>query len=163
MALYAAAVEIHRLKSATHIDTAKSPEVSAVVAQYLTLETDPAAKLKAQMTLGEILRTSRNFDKAIEVYRQILATNADNAEATGKLGLTLVAKGAATDPEDKDTEQEGLNYMQKYTEMAPLAPTDTPAEKELKTSIKQTVDYLKEQKMAPQKPAVTPKAPAKKH
>lgn len=163
LALYAAAVEIHRLKSATHIDTAKSPEVSAVVAQYLTLETDPASKLKAQMTLGDIMRTSGNFENAIAAYRQILSTNPDNAEATGKLGLSLFAQGAATDPEDKDKEQEGLNFMQKYTEISPVTATDTQADKDLKTSIKETVDYLKAQKMTPQKPAATPKAPARKH
>ena len=103
------------------------------------------------------MRTSGNFENAIAAYRQILSTSPDNAEATGKLGLSLFAQGAATDPEDKDKEQEGLNFMQKYTEMAPVSATDTQADKDLKTSIKETVDYLKAQKMTPQKPAATPK------
>jgi tetratricopeptide (TPR) repeat protein len=162
LGLYTLAVEIHRLKSVTKMDTPRSAEAPTVFSEYMAIESDPAAKLKAQMTLGDIMRLSGNFDKAIEAYRQVLATNPDNAEATGKLGLSIFAKGAATDPEDKDTEQEGLNYMQKYTEMAPVTATDSQADKELKTSIKETVDYMKAQKMTPQKPAATPK-PAKKH
>jgi tetratricopeptide (TPR) repeat protein len=152
MNLYTTAVEVHRLKSATKMDTPKSAEAATVIPAYIALETDPAKKLKAQMTLGDIMRVSSNFEKAVAAYREILATNPDNAEATGKLGLSLFAQGAATDPEDKEKEQEGLNYMQKYTEMAPVAATDSPADKDLKTSIKEAVDYLKSIKMAPQKP-----------
>jgi tetratricopeptide (TPR) repeat protein len=155
--LYTTAVEVHRLKSATKMDTPRSAEASTVIPAYIALETDPAKKLKAQMTLGDIMRGSSDFERAVAAYREILATNPDNAEATGKLGLSLFAQGAATDPEDKEKEQEGLNYMQKFTEMAPVAATDSAADKELKTSIKEAVDYLKSLKMAPQKPASTKK------
>ncbi len=82
----------------------------------------------------------------------VLAASPDNADATGKLGLSLFGLGAASEPEDKAKEQEGLNYMQKYTEMAPIAATDSESDKELKTSVKQSVDYLKAEKMTPQKP-----------
>jgi hypothetical protein len=45
--------------------------------------------------------------------------------------------------------------------MSPVVPTDTTAVKELKESIKQTVEYLKsEKKLAPQK---VPAAPKKKN
>ena len=81
----------------------------------------------------------------------------DHPEAMAGLGLTLFAQGAAASPEDKSLEQEGLNYMQKYTEIAPVSSTDSQNLKELKQSIKETVDYLKnQQKMTPQKvPATT--------
>jgi len=109
------------------------------------------------MTLGDILRGSSDFEGAATAYRQILATTPDNADAMGKLGLTLFAQGAAVAPEDKGKEQEGLNFMQKFTELSPVTPTDSAADKELKTSIKEAVDYLKSQNMAPQKPASTPR------
>jgi len=152
LSLYALAVEIHRLKAATKIDTPKSAEAATIIPAYIAMETDADKKLKAQMVFADIMRTSSDFEKAVAGYREILAAHPDNAEAMGKLGLSLFAQGAATDPEDKEKEQEGLNYMQKYTEVAPIAATDTPADKDLKTSIKEAVDYLKSIKMTPQKP-----------
>ena len=149
--LYAAATEIHRLKAVSGVDTTKADDAEKVINAYIAMETDPAKKLAAQMALGDIMRLTGNFEKAVATYKQILDGKPDYADAMGSLGLCLFAQGAAVAPEDKEKEQEGLNYMQKYTEMAPVAATDSQAVKELKESVKSTVDYLKSLKMAPQK------------
>lgn len=149
--LYATATEIHRLKAVSGVDTTKAAEANTVITDYIAIETDPVKKLAAQITLGDVLRLTGDFDKAVAAYRRVLEAKPDQPEAMANLGLSLFAQGAATVPEDKEKEQEGLNYMQKYTEIAPVAATDSPAVKELKMSVKQSVDYLKAQKMAPQK------------
>ncbi len=149
--LYSNATEIHRLKAVGNVDNSKGEDAYKLYTAYIALETDPAKKLATQLNLGDVMRLTGDFDKAIAAYRQVLATKPDQPEALGALGLSLVAQGASVVPEDKEKMQEGLNYMQKYTEIAPVAATDSPAVKELKMSVKETVDYLKSQKLTPQK------------
>ena len=149
--LYAAAAEIHRLKVAGGVDQSKIAEASTVIADYLALETNPELKVTMQMGLGDMMTRAGDLEKAAAAYRQVLVLKPDNAEAMGRLGLALFGQGASMTPEDKEMEQEGLNFMQKYIDMSPVSPTDAPAVKELKVSIKESVDYLKAQKMAPQK------------
>jgi hypothetical protein len=72
-----------------------------------------------------------------------------------------MADGAAQDPQDKDKMQEGLNYMQRYTEVAPVSATDSAQTKELKESVKAAVEYLKSEKLVPQK-VTTPKSTKKR-
>lgn len=157
--LYEAATDVHRLKAG--IDQSKIGDAGTMFAEYIALLTDPAAKIDAQMALGETMRRGFDFAKAVEAYRQVLVTKPDHAEAMGWLGLSLFGLATSTEPSNKDMEQEGLNYMQKYTELAPVSATDTAAVRELKESIKQTVDYLKaEKKMTPQK---VPSQPKKKN
>jgi tetratricopeptide (TPR) repeat protein len=155
--LYALATEIHRLKAVGNVDTSKGAEAYTLITAYIPLETDPAKKLIAQMTLGDIMRLTGDFGKAVEAYRQVLAVKPDHPEAMAGLGLSLFAQGAAATPEDKAMEQEGLNFMQKYTEIAPVSATDSQTVKDLKVSVKETVEYLKAQKMTPQKLPSTPK------
>ncbi|MFN0278737.1 MAG: tetratricopeptide repeat protein [Pyrinomonadaceae bacterium] len=151
--LYVVATEVHRLKVIGGVDQSKTAEASAVIGEYLALETDPAAKLTAQMTLGDIMRRTGDFEKAVAAYREVLVMKPDHAEAMGWLGLSLFGQAVAMSPENKEMSQEGLNYMQKYVDMAPVSDTDSPAVKELKVSIKDAVVYLKAQNMAPQKTA----------
>ena len=151
MDLYAAATEIHRLKAVSGVDTTKAADAEKVITAYVAMEADPVKKLAAQMALGDIMRLTGDYGKAVIAYKQILDTKPDQAEAMAGLGLCLFAQGAATVPEDKEKEQEGLNYMQKYTEISPVSATDSQSVKELKQSVKDTVDYLKSLKMAPQK------------
>ena len=149
--LYATATEIHRLKAVGGVDTSKAADAEAVITEYITLEPDPARKLSAQVTLGDIMRLTGDFDKAVAAYKKILEVKPDHPEALGSLGLSLFAQGVASTPEDKAKMQEGLNFMQKYTEIAPVAATDSQAVKELKTSIKDAVADLKTRNMTPQK------------
>ena len=153
LGLYAIAIDIHRIKAVSLVDSTKADEAAAIFAEYLKMETDPAQKLRAQTWLGDIMRLTYNYDKAAAAYKAALELKPDHAEAMAGLGLSLFADGAAATPENKEKEQEGLNYMQKYTEMSPVSPTDPPNVAELKKSVKEAVDYLKAQKMAPQKVA----------
>ena len=159
--LYAAAMELHRLKAVTQMDTSKTADAKTVITEYVAFETDPAKKVNAQMVLGDIMRAASDFEQAIATYRQVLEAKPDHPEAMASLGLSLVADGAAQTPENKEKMQEGLNYMQKYTEIAPVSATDSAQTKELKESVKATVDYLKSEKMVPQK-VTTPKGNTKK-
>ena len=153
-------MELHRLRAG--IDAAKVTEANTLIGEYLALETDPAKKIEAGMNLGDIMRRTGDFEKAIAAYRQVLALNPDNAEANGQLGLSLFGQAVAMTPENKEMEQEGMNYMQKYIDMAPVSDTDTPSVKELKNSIKDALVYLKNEKMAPQKVTAAPKAAPRK-
>lgn len=143
--LYANAVEVHRLKAAGGVDTSMGDKAETVLTEYIAMETDPAKKAAAQLTLGDVMRETGNFDKAVAAYKAVLAASPENMDATAQLGLTLVALGTSVDPPNKEQLQEGLNYMQKFADAAP----DTH---KYKNDVKQMVEYLKtEQKLTPQK------------
>ena len=143
--LYSNAVEVHRLKAAGGVDTSMGDKAETVLTEYIAMETDPAKKAAAQLTLGDVMRETGNFDKAVAAYKAVLAASPENMDATAQLGLTLVALGTSVDPPNKEQLQEGLNYMQKFADAAP----DTH---KYKNDVKQMVEYLKtEQKLTPQK------------
>jgi tetratricopeptide (TPR) repeat protein len=146
-------VEVHRLMSKSGVDRSKAVEAKAAYEEYFTVETDAAAKAKAQLTLGDIMRENGDFESAVAAYRKTLETTPDNPDALAGLGLSLFALGASVQPENIAQEQEGLNYLQRFTEVAPESHP-------LKVSVKESVDYLKSKSLTPQK---TPKsAPGKK-
>lgn len=137
-------IEIHRLMSKSGVDRSKAAEAKTAYEQYLAIETDAALKTKAQLTLGDILREAGDFNGAVAAYRKTLETSADNPDALAGLGLSLFALGAGVQPENTAQEQEGLNYLQRFTE---VAPENHP----LKSSVKESVDYLKSKSLTPQK------------
>jgi tetratricopeptide (TPR) repeat protein len=137
-------IEAHRLLNKTGIDRTKSADAKVVYEQYFEVETDAALKSKAQLTLGDIMREAGDFDNAVLAYRKMLETSPDNPDALAGLGLSLFAAGAGAQPENIAQEQEGLNYLQRFTE---VAPENHP----LKTSVKESVDYLKSKALTPQK------------
>lgn len=150
------AVEIHRLKAVGGVDLMKTADAAIVVEEYIAAEPDPAKKTSAKVTLGDIMRVSGEFDKAIAAYRSVLEVAPDNTEVMASLGLSLVALGTSVEPANKEQLQEGLNYMQKYADTVSILPTDPKHVQEFKQSVKDTVEYLKtEQKLKPQG---TPKA-----
>lgn len=137
------AKEAFRLMAATEqVDATKTEIAKTLIPEYVALETDAAEKSKAQTTLGDVYRVAGDFDNAIVEYRKALELSANNADALAGLGLSLFASGEATDSTEK--KQEGLNYMQKFTEVA-------PATHKLKDDVASVVEYLKSQKLAPQK------------
>ncbi len=141
--LLANAMEIHRLKAVGGVDITKAKEAAAVFTEYLALETDPVKKASAEMILGDVLRENGDCDAAIAAYKKILETTPDSADALAGAGLCLFSVGYGNS--DKAQMQEGLNFMQKFTEVAPETH-------KLKASVKDAVDLLKnEQKLAPQK------------
>ncbi len=137
------AKETFRLMAATEqVDGTKTEIAKALIPEFVTLEPDAAKKSEAQTTLGDVFRVAGDFDSAIVEYRKALELSANNPDALAGLGLSLFASGEATDSTEK--KQEGLNYMQKFTEVA-------PATHKLKDDVASVVEYLKSQKLAPQK------------
>ncbi|MCD9186546.1 MAG: tetratricopeptide repeat protein [Pyrinomonadaceae bacterium] len=148
----------YRLLVITKSDTSKAAEAKLAYDDYFAVETDAAKKLKAQITLGDIMREAGDSDNAIAAYRVALEGSPENAEALAGLGLSLFNSGVVNN--NKDQMQEGLNVMQKFVDVAPVAATDSAYMKELKQSVKEAVEYLKTQeKLTPQK---TPKTNTKK-
>lgn len=136
-------IEVHRLLSKSGIDTSKSAEAKTAFDEYLAIETDAAKKAKAQINLGDVLREGNDSDNAIIAYKSALVTSPDNPDALAGLGLSLFNAGVISD--NTPQKQEGLNYMQRFAE---VAPDNHP----LKASVKDAVEYLKTQdKLAPEK------------
>jgi tetratricopeptide (TPR) repeat protein len=149
--------EGYRLLVITKTNPEKAANSKEAFDAYLAVETDPAKKARSQLTYADIMRDTGDSAKAIEGYRAVLQTAPDNAEAMAGLGLSLFNSGVVAN--DKAQMQEGLNYMTKYIETSPISASDSPSVKELKQSIKDAVDYLKNtEKLAPQKVST----PAKK-
>ena len=139
------AVESYRLIVRTKADVSKAKDAGPVFEQYFVAETDPAKKLAARLILADMLREAGESEGAIAAYRVVLEAAPDNPDALAGIGLSLFNVGVSE--ENKPKMQEGLNYMQKFADTAP----DTHP---LKASVKDAVDYLKnEQKLAPQKAA----------
>lgn len=140
-------IEVHRLMSKSGVDTSKSAEAKAAYDEYLAIETDAAKKAKAQTTLGDILREGNDSDNAIIAYKAALVTSPDNPDALAGLGLSLFNAGVVSD--NTPQKQEGLNYMQRFAE---VAPDNHP----LKSSVRDAVEYLKTQdKLTPEKTTKT--------
>lgn len=136
-------VEAYRLLFQTRADQTKGKEALAAIEAYSTVETDAAKKLKAQMVIADALRLSGDSTDALPIYRKILETSPDNADAMGGLGLSLFNEGVSY--RNMEQMQEGLNIMQRFTE---IAPETHP----LKTGVRDAVTYLKNnEKLLPQK------------
>lgn len=120
--------------------------------EYVSVETDPAKKAEASLTLADLYRISSDFENAIASYRKILETSPDNVDALAGVGLCLVNVGYIKD--DKATLQEGSNYLQKFISIAP----DTHKYKD--DAVGLMASLKKEQNVTPQKlPATTKKKP----
>jgi len=145
-------VGLHGTMAKLGLDPSKTAESALpVLDKYNAIETDDAKRVPAVMSWSNYMRESGNVKNAIHGYRLVLEKAPDNVDAVGGLGLSLFADGVATDPQNKEEMQEGLNLMQKFADTAP----DTHP---LKASVKESVDYLKNTaKLAPQKVTATPK------
>lgn len=156
--LYTTVIEVHRLMAVGQVDTSRVAEAEAVIKEYQAIETDPAKKSAAMTTLGDIMRYSGDFEKAVAAYKTVLETTPDNNEVMASLGLSLVAQGTSVDPPNREQLQEGLNYMQKYADTVAISPNDPQTVKEFKQSVKDTVEYLKtEQKLKAQPTKAAPR------
>jgi tetratricopeptide (TPR) repeat protein len=127
-----------------NIDATKGKDALLILESYSASETDAAQKSKTQAILADALSRMGDLANAVIVYRKILETSPDNADALGGLGLSLVGLGSSATPPNTAMMQEGLNLMQRFTEVA-------PDNHSLKASVKDAVDYLKTQQLTPQK------------
>jgi tetratricopeptide (TPR) repeat protein len=149
--LYINVIEVHRLMAVGQVDTTKTAEAEVIIREYIEFEPDPAKKSKALTVLGDIMRYSGDFEKAVTAYKTVLETTPENTEVMASLGLSLVAQGTSVDPPNREQMQEGLNYMQKYADTVAILPTDPQTVQEFKKSVRDTVEYLKtEQKLKAQ-------------
>jgi tetratricopeptide (TPR) repeat protein len=153
---YTNIVEAFRLMIATKADQSRIKDAVDALVAYEAIETVPAQKVKNQLLLADALRLSGNSADALPIYKRAIETSPDNADAIGGLGLSLFDVGVSNT--NKEQMQEGLNFMQKFADMA-------PATHPLKSSVKDAVDYLKNtEKLTPQKitTTTTKTTPAKK-
>lgn len=159
--LYINSIEVHRLMAVGQVDTSRTADAEALINEYLATEADPVKKTAMQVTLGDIMRASGEFDKAVATYKAVLQAAPDNNEVMASLGLSLVAQGTSVDPPNREQLQEGLNYMQKYADTVSILPTDPPTVQQFKQSVKDTVEYLKTEQKLKAQPAKSA-APKKK-
>jgi tetratricopeptide (TPR) repeat protein len=136
-----------------NVDISKGKEALAALEAYEALETDAAKKSRWELVLADGFRIAGDSPNAIIAYRKVLESSPENPDALAGLGLSLFSVGAGVVPENTAQMQEGLNYMQRFTEVAPETHP-------LKSSVKDAVDYLKTKQLTPQKtnkPAATKK------
>lgn len=135
--------ESYRLLAQTKSDTTKGAEAETAFTDYFAVETDAAKKAKAQIVLGDILRDSGNYEKALSAYQAVLQGSPNNPDALVGAGLMLVNIGYVSN--DKAKFQEASNYLQKFL-------SNAPATHPFNDDAKAVIDTLKkEQNVTPQK------------
>ena len=107
---------------------------------YISVETDPAKKAKAQLDAAQMLLDSGQADKALAEFQSILQAQPDNPDANLGAGLSLYALN------DKAKFQEAANYLQKFVEVAPDSNSFKVAAKEILAELKNS------EKIVPEKP-----------
>ena len=130
------------LAGTERVDPSKIGAVKLLIQEYIAVETDKAAKTEAQVWMADVYRVTGDSDNAIVEYRKALEMSPDNPDALAGLGLSLFSVGETNG--NTQQKQEGLNLMQRFAEVAPDAH-------KLKKSVADVVEYLKTQKLTPQK------------
>lgn len=143
LAALTGAKDTFRLMAKTEqVDGSKTEVAKTLIPEYIAVETEAPKKAEAQTTLGDVYRVAGDFDNAIAAYRKSIELSPNDPDALAGLGLSLFAAGEAGS--NTEQKQEGLNYMVKFTEVAPANHT-------LKDDVASVVTYLKSQKLTPQK------------
>jgi tetratricopeptide (TPR) repeat protein len=132
---------------ATKGDPTQADAALEAFKDYISVETDPAKKSKAELDAAQMLLDSGAADKALAQYQTILATQPDNVEANLGAGLAIYATG------DKNKFQEAANYLQHFVDVAPDSHKFKQSAKEILLELKNT------EKVVPEK---TPPAKRKK-
>lgn len=115
---------------------------------YMTVETDPVKKSKAQLDLAQMLLDSGAGDKAFAEYQKILAEKPDDPDANLGAGLALYSTG------DKTKYQEAANYFQHFVEKAPDTHKFKNDAKDILANLKNTENVVPEK--------ITPKGRGKR-
>ncbi|HEY9231384.1 MAG TPA: tetratricopeptide repeat protein [Blastocatellia bacterium] len=150
------AVRAESYRLALQTSTPVDPSVAVTaIEEYITKETDPVKRDKAQASLGNALFTAGRIDEAVAKYRDILAKNPGNLDAEYGLGIALAAQ--VQDPvKDAALLAQARDTLQAFVDKAP----DTNLHKaEAIESIKYLDDTIKTAKTpAPEvKGTTTPK------
>jgi tetratricopeptide (TPR) repeat protein len=85
----------------------------AAFKDYISQETDPAKKSKAQLDAAQMLLDAGAADKAFTEFQVVVTAQPDNPDANLGAGLALFASG------DKTKFQEAANYLQHFVDVAP--------------------------------------------
>ncbi len=94
-------------------DPTQADAGAAAFQDYISVETDPAKKSRAQLDLAQMLLDAGSGDKAYAEYQKILAANPDDVDANLGAGLALFSIG------DKAKYQDAANYLQHFVDKAP--------------------------------------------
>ncbi len=135
--------ETYRIALETNAQVAPDQAATAIQ-EYITAESDPAKKAKAEASLGDALFRGGRIEESVAAYRKILAANPSNLEAMYGLGIALAADPTGT----KNTEARDL--LQKYADKADPA---SPRKQEAIEMAKYLDDTIKN----PAKPLEIPK------
>jgi tetratricopeptide (TPR) repeat protein len=95
------------------VDPTQAEAGLAAFKDYLSVETDPAKKAKAQVDSAQMLLDSGQADKALAEFQSILQSQPDSPEANLGAGLAIYAAG------DKAKFQDAANYLQHFVDVAP--------------------------------------------
>jgi tetratricopeptide (TPR) repeat protein len=111
----------YRLLSQTGADRTKGATALNVFREYMTVETDPLKKSKAQMELALTLQESGESELAAAEFKKILESDPNNVDALAGVGLNLVNVGYANPEPHKGQQQldEAARYLQQYMSIAP--------------------------------------------
>jgi len=112
LASYSTNAEAMRLL-VTKVDGTQADAALAAFKDYISVETDPVKKAKAQLDAAQMLLDAGAVDKSYAEFHTILETQPDNPDANLGAGLSLFASG------DKAKYQEAANYLQHYVDVAP--------------------------------------------
>src|SRR5690606_858828 len=80
-------------------------------------EQDAARKAKARAILGDMIFSTGDMDKAIKIYREVIAAAPDQPEALSGLGIALYTTGEIN--ENKAERQEAADVLAKFLKVAP--------------------------------------------
>lgn len=113
------------------VDAALIETAKLLLPEYIAAETDSAKKAQANLILADLYRVVGDSDNAIAAYKKILETSPDDLDALAGAGLSLVNLGYIVMENGKSSNdkalvdsgklklQEGANYLQKYSGLAP--------------------------------------------
>jgi len=126
-------------------DPAQAEAGLAAYKDYITVETDPAKKAKAQLDAAQMLLDAGAADKALEEFKAVLATTPDSPEANLGAGLAVYASG------DKARFQEAANYLQHFVDVAPDSNPMKADAKAILSELKSTENVTPEKTAAPKR------------
>jgi tetratricopeptide (TPR) repeat protein len=133
----------------TKTDSTQADAGAAAFQDYISVETDPAKKARAQLDLAQMLLDAGSGDKAYAEYQKILAANPDDVDANLGAGLSLFSTG------DKGKYQEAANYLQHFVDKAPDTHKFKNDAKDILAELKST-ENVTPQKTTPTRPKKRP-------
>ena len=134
LSVYGSKAESLRL-IASVIDKNRAIEARVAIHEYVKREKDKDKKTKAQLGCGKMLLETSNGNHAIAEYRSVLNDNPDNIEGVLGVGLSLSQSG------DKKQFKEAVIYLERFVKEA-------LDQHPLKASVKESLDYLKQESTA---------------